>query len=87
MSSEAKPSDWPLPKTQSGPVLAGSRLTNRGASAKRASRWRQLINVAGPFFGLFLVIGLFSLSPSVRPYFLTGPNFKIILTQTVRWWP
>jgi ribose transport system permease protein len=83
MSSEAKPSDWPLPKTQSGPVLAGSRLTNRGASAKRASRWRQLINVAGPFFGLFLVIGLFSLSPSVRPYFLTGPNFKIILTQTV----
>jgi ribose transport system permease protein len=32
---------------------------------------------------LFLVVGLFSLSPSVRPYFLTGPNFKIILTQTV----
>jgi ribose transport system permease protein len=37
----------------------------------------------GPFLGLFLVVGLFSLSPSVRPYFLTGPNFKIILTQTV----
>jgi ribose transport system permease protein len=33
--------------------------------------------------GLLLVVGLFSLSPTVRPYFLTGPNFKIILTQTV----
>jgi ribose transport system permease protein len=32
---------------------------------------------------LFLVVGLFSLSPTVRPYFLTGANFKIILTQTV----
>lgn len=47
------------------------------------TRSRRLINLAGPFLGLFLVIGLFSLSPSVRPYFLTGANFKIILTQTV----
>jgi ribose transport system permease protein len=44
---------------------------------------RTLLNVLGPFFGLVLVIGLFSLSPTVRPYFLTGANFKIILTQTV----
>ena len=29
------------------------------------------------------MIALFSLSPEVRPYFLTGGNFKIILTQTV----
>jgi ribose transport system permease protein len=29
------------------------------------------------------VIGLFSMSSEVRPYFLTGGNFKIILTQTV----
>ena len=29
------------------------------------------------------MIGLFSLSPEVRPYFLTGANFKIIFTQTV----
>jgi ribose transport system permease protein len=41
------------------------------------------MNLAGPFFGLLLVVGLFSLSPSVRPYFVTGANFKIILTQTV----
>src|SRR5260370_21049882 len=44
---------------------------------------RRLFNIFGPFFGLLLVIGLFSLSPTVRPYFLTGPNFKIILTQTL----
>src|SRR5258708_16197942 len=44
---------------------------------------RRLFNILGPFFGLALVIGLFCLSPTVRPYFLTGANFKIILTQTV----
>src|SRR5229473_2214481 len=44
---------------------------------------RRLFNVLGPFFGLLLVIGLFCLSSEVRPYFLTGANFKIILTQTV----
>src|SRR5258706_11494436 len=44
---------------------------------------RRFFNIFGPFFGLVLVIGLFSLSPKVRPYFLTGANFKIILTQTV----
>jgi ribose transport system permease protein len=42
-----------------------------------------LLNLLGPFLGLVLVVGLFSLSPTVRPYFLTGANFKIILTQTV----
>src|ERR1041384_7039751 len=45
--------------------------------------YRRIFNIAGPFFGLALVIGLFSLSSEVRPYFLTGANFKIILTQTV----
>src|SRR6478752_2039266 len=44
---------------------------------------RRLLNLLGPFLGLLLVIGLFSLSSEVRPYFLTGANFKIILTQTV----
>jgi ribose transport system permease protein len=42
-----------------------------------------LLNLLGPCLGLLLVIGLFSLSPTVRPFFLTGANFKIILTQTV----
>ncbi|PYJ00883.1 MAG: cyclic nucleotide-binding protein, partial [Verrucomicrobia bacterium] len=44
---------------------------------------RRLLNILGPFLGLLLVIGLFSLSPTVRPFFLSGDNFKIILTQTV----
>jgi ribose transport system permease protein len=43
----------------------------------------RVLNVAGPFLGLLLVVGLFCLSSEVRPYFFTGPNFKIILTQTV----
>src|SRR5438093_13749464 len=43
----------------------------------------RLLSILGPFLGLLLVIGLFSLSPTVRPYFLSGANFKIILTQTV----
>jgi ribose transport system permease protein len=42
-----------------------------------------LLTVFGPFIGLALVVGLFAAMPSVRPYFLTGPNFKIIFTQTV----
>src|SRR5258705_13680139 len=49
----------------------------------QATAYRRLFNILGPFLGLLLVIGLFALSPSVRPYFLTGANFKIILTQTV----
>jgi ribose transport system permease protein len=49
----------------------------------KTTRVRHLLNILGPFFGLLLVIGLFSLSPEMRPYFLAGPNFKIILTQTV----
>src|SRR6478735_4221483 len=41
------------------------------------------LNFFGSFFGLLLVIGLFSLSSEVRPYFLSGANFKIILVQSV----
>src|SRR2546425_1607606 len=52
-------------------------------AANQPTTSRRLFNILGPFFGLLLVIGLFSLSSTVRPYFLTGANFKIILTQTV----
>src|SRR5205823_5246299 len=44
---------------------------------------RRVFNILGPFFVLLLVIGLFCLSSEVRPYFLTGANFKLVLTQTV----
>ena len=44
---------------------------------------KSVIAKLGPFLGLLLVIGLFSISTEVRVYFLTYANFKIILTQTV----
>ncbi|HMJ91556.1 MAG TPA: ABC transporter permease [Candidatus Acidoferrum sp.] len=37
----------------------------------------------GPFLGLLLVLGIFSIKPEVREVFLTGGNFKIVFTQTV----
>ncbi len=43
----------------------------------------RLANILGPLIGLGFVIGLFCLSSEVRPYFLTGGNFKIIFTQSV----
>lgn len=46
-------------------------------------RSRAVLNALAPFFGLLLVIGLFSLSREIRPYFLSGSNFKTILVQTV----
>jgi ribose transport system permease protein len=80
MSSEAGDSKatfwrWELP----GWWRPAGALPSIGTAAPK----KRLLNVAGPFLGLLLVIGLFSLSPAVRPYFLTGANFKIILTQTV----
>jgi ribose transport system permease protein len=48
-----------------------------------ARRLRHLVNILGPFLGLTVVVGLFSLDAEVRPFFLSGANFKIILTQTV----
>src|SRR5437899_8030359 len=53
------------------------------AQPNQQSASRRLFNILGPFLGLLLVVGIFSLNPSVRIYFLTGANFKIILTQTV----
>src|SRR3989442_9527336 len=53
------------------------------AQPNQQSASRRLFNILGPFLGLLFVVGLFSLSPTVRPYFLTGANFKIILTQMV----
>jgi ribose transport system permease protein len=51
-------------------------------SSTRA-RINYLLNLIGPFLGLLLVTGLFSIKPEVREGFLTGGNFKIIFTQTV----
>jgi len=43
----------------------------------------RLVNFLGPLIGLLFVMGVFCANPEVRPFFLTGANFKIILTQTV----
>ncbi len=53
------------------------------ADRAKAFKFSHALNVVGPFFGLLLVLGLFSLSPDVRPYLFTGGNFKLILIQTV----
>lgn len=53
------------------------------ARPNQSSVSTRLLNLLGPFLGLLLVVGLFSLSPKVRPTFLTGENIKLILTQTV----
>src|SRR5437773_11606830 len=53
------------------------------AALSQPSVSRRLFNALGPFLGLLLVIGLFCLSSTVRAYFLTGANFKLVLTQTV----
>ena len=83
MSYEAGDEKLPLPRWRGlerfRPGVGG---TSRRITLPRSSAWR-LLNSVGPCLGLLLVIGLFSLSPTVRPYFLTGANFKIILTQTV----
>ncbi len=63
-------------------ALPAEKEERRGAVRKtfRANWW---LTVLGPYLGLALVIGLFSSLPDVRPYFLTGANFKIIFIQTV----
>jgi len=64
-------------------LLAAESAETGMTLSKKPTASRRIFNVLGPFLGLLLVIGLFSLSPTVRPYFLTGQNFKIIFTQTV----
>lgn len=44
---------------------------------------RKLLAQAGPFFGLLVVIALFSIPGETREFFLTYHNFKTIFTQTV----
>lgn len=44
---------------------------------------KNLLSKFGPFFGLLLVIALFSIDSEVREFFLSYANFKIVLTQTV----
>ena len=46
-------------------------------------RLSRVISSLGPLLGLLFVVALFCVDGQVRGFFLTGGNFKIILTQTV----
>ena len=56
----------------------GASVGNRGRL-----QFSRFINFIGPLLGLLFVMGVFCANNEVRPFFLTGANFKIILTQTV----
>ena len=45
--------------------------------------FKKILAKGGPFLGLILVIGLFSIPAETRGYFLSYHNFKIIFIQTV----
>ena len=60
---------------------AAPAVSSDTAAAPRS--WQQLLAVLGPFIGLALVIGLFSLSPAIRGTFLSLDNFRGVATQTV----
>ncbi len=62
---------------------SGQSRGDLGECTEMNARLSRLLTALGPLIGLLFVMGLFCLSPVVRPYFLTGGNFKIILTQTV----
>ncbi len=83
MSSPAGNPKWPVPRSRSLEPLQPQLDTAGGRKLAAAPASRRFLNIVGPCLGLLLVIGLFSLSSTVRPYFLTGANFKLILTQTV----
>src|SRR5690242_9296126 len=84
MNSEAGERDGAALKVQGLEALSETQYSaDTRAKPRGPTIYRRLVNILGPCFGLLLVITLFSLSPTIRPYFLTGANFKIILTQTV----
>src|SRR5215468_452554 len=83
MRSEMENPRWPLFRFRSVHRQKPGATPLSTSAQPPAWSARRVLNVLGPFLGLLLVISLFSLSPSVRPYFLTGANFKIILAQTV----
>lgn len=94
MSSENKSElmdgspEEPDAETRSSSSPSSAAVTKTGGVADPQPRmWRpstrQIMNVVGPFIGLLVVIGLFSLNSEVRQILLTGGNLKLILTQTV----
>jgi ribose transport system permease protein len=50
---------------------------------KRPTRFQSLLNLLAPFFGLLLVIVIFSVMPEVQSRFLRLANLKAVATQSV----
>lgn len=63
-----------------GRDAGNSNRMEAGTPIKIISRFG---NILGPMIGLVFVFSLFCLSSELRPYFLSGGNFKIIFTQAV----
>src|SRR5436190_16774234 len=81
LNSEAGETDGTALKLNA--LRGGGKTPLTTAARSSTTIYTRVLNILGPCLGLLLVISLFSLSPTIRPYFLTGANFKIILTQTV----
>src|SRR5205085_1020753 len=64
-------------------TLRAHELLNFRIAPDGLTTLRRIVNTAGPFLGLLLVLFLFALDSEVRPFLFTGANFKIILIQTV----
>ncbi len=71
----------------SSPPLDNPKISLVELRERVGSWWwapaRILLSGVGPLVGLLFVTAVFALSSEVRPYFYTGANFKIILTQSV----
>ncbi|MDH5468371.1 MAG: hypothetical protein OEY25_13220, partial [Candidatus Aminicenantes bacterium] len=53
------------------------------ARTKGKTRFQYIISWLAPFFGLLLVLVIFSLMPEVQDKFLRVSNFKSVATQSV----
>jgi ribose transport system permease protein len=58
-------------------------MTDSSGSKRIGDSVGKILNSLGPLIGLIVVLLLFSSNSEVRENFLTGRNFKIVLTQTV----
>lgn len=65
----------------SASTTAGARADEQAPPSPRSGQ--RLLTLLGPFIGLALVVILFSLSPQVRPTFLSLDNFRAVAAQTV----
>jgi ribose transport system permease protein len=64
-------------------LTAGAVAAGDVPDKKSGMSLSRLLNLLGPFIGLFLVLALFSIPSDVRAHFLTAGNFRIVAAQTI----